>query len=248
MNYAIDIRSRSLVSAAEAKRNYGFLCPSCGAVVYRHSKADKLPLFRHYPGEEKPDCAAFRPNPSRHTSEWITLQLDALQQRQAQEPLLDELRASRIERRSAARWRLVQALYQWQLTEMPIETLKAQFMQELSLLDVDADDNEGVDLNHFEKLLHGIIKRAEELDAGLSEVLDRPLEQLDPVEQAILRIGLYELRHCNNVPWRVAINEAVELSKRFGSLDESAGFINGALDKLAQRQQLAAKKAPKGKR
>jgi len=88
------------------------------------------------------------------------------------------------------------------------------------------------DAAHYERLLHGCIGEAAALDALLVASLDRSVAQLSPVEHAILLIGAYELRHCVEIPYRVAINEAVELAKSFGGTDGHK-YVNGVLDKLA---------------
>lgn len=124
--------------------------------------------------------------------------------------------------RSAARSRAVQALYQWLLTNESIPTIRQQFM---------ATQNMGkVDLDHFNALLTGIPASIAELRQVFSPFLDRPFEQIDPTEQAILLIGTYELMSCPSIPYRVIINEAIELAKSFGA-EESHKYINSILDK-----------------
>ena len=88
------------------------------------------------------------------------------------------------------------------------------------------------DVAHFDVLLHGCIREAASLDADFAGHLDRKTEQLSPVEHAILLIGGFELKHCIEIPYRVAINEAVELAKSFGGTDGHK-FVNGVLDKAA---------------
>jgi N utilization substance protein B len=88
------------------------------------------------------------------------------------------------------------------------------------------------DTAHFDALLHGCIGEAGELDAAIARQADRKTTQLSPVEHAVLLIGAYELRHCLDVPYRVAINEAVELAKSFGGTDGHK-YVNGVLDKAA---------------
>ena len=91
---------------------------------------------------------------------------------------------------------------------------------------------------HFDALLHGCSAGAMALDAMLARHLDRPLAQLSPVEHAVLLIGAYELRHCLDVPYRVVINEAVELAKAFGGTDGHK-YVNGVLDKAAAELRAA---------
>ena len=127
--------------------------------------------------------------------------------------------------RSRARRVLLQALYQWSMTTESPHEIEAQFVAERPM------DN--VDLEYFRALLHAIPKQTDELDQRLSPSLDRPLEQLDPIEHSVLRIGCYELMHRKEVPLRVVINEAIELAKLFGA-EQSHKYINGILDKVAR--------------
>lgn len=128
--------------------------------------------------------------------------------------------------RSWARRLLLQALYQWQLTAIDLNDLEAQFL---------LDENIGkADTDYLRELLHAIPKKIDELDAAFAPFLDRPLDQVTPVELAIVRIGSYELAERIDVPFRVVINEAIELAKRFGA-DDSHKFVNGLLDKLTPR-------------
>lgn len=128
--------------------------------------------------------------------------------------------------RSLARERAMQALYQWQLTgEEPLQ-IDRQFMEE--------QDMKGVDKKYFSELLREIPAHLAELDAHGDDVLDRGMEQVDPVERAILRIGIYELEHRIDIPYRVVINEMVELAKVFGA-EQGHKYINGILDKLAAK-------------
>lgn len=127
--------------------------------------------------------------------------------------------------RSGSRYRAVQALYQWQLSGLEPEQIADQFFAE--------EDMQGVSKNYFRELLQGAAREAATLDGDMEAFLDRDLERLDPVEHAVLWVGAYELKHSPNVPWRVAINEAVELAKVFGA-EDSHKYVNGVLDKLAQ--------------
>jgi N utilization substance protein B len=88
------------------------------------------------------------------------------------------------------------------------------------------------DSAHFDALLHGCIAQVASLDAALARHLDRRLQELSPVEHGVLLIGAYELQHCLDVPYKVAINEAVELAKSFGGTDGHK-YVNGVLDKTA---------------
>jgi N utilization substance protein B len=88
------------------------------------------------------------------------------------------------------------------------------------------------DAVHFDALLHGCVAQAEELDALIIPALDRPMAEISPVEHAIMWIGAYELKHCLDVPWRVVLNECIELAKEFGGTDGHK-YVNGVLNGIA---------------
>jgi len=134
-------------------------------------------------------------------------------------------------RRSLARRNAMQALYQWQLTGDDTTTVLKQF-QNAPL----NEDEEEFDWAYFSTLFNECMTRYKELESYLEPLLDRPLIQLDPVEKAILMVGAAELAWHIEVPFRVAINEAVELAKSFGA-EASHQFINGVLDKLAKQKR-----------
>ncbi len=127
--------------------------------------------------------------------------------------------------RQLARQRAVQALYSWQLTDGDPLDIDAAFRIE--------NDMEGVDVDYFRELLREIPRLREELDAHIVPLLPRPLDEVDPVERAILRLGAYELKCRLDVPYRVAINEGVELAKLFGA-EQGHRFVNGILDGMAR--------------
>lgn len=127
--------------------------------------------------------------------------------------------------RTWARRAALQALYQWQLTGEEPYFIEKQFLSERPM--------GKADLIYFRDLLSNIPKHVVALDAALRGLLDRPIEQLDPVERAILRIGAYELKSRPDVPWRTVITEAVKLAKVFGA-EQSHRYVNGVLDKLAR--------------
>ncbi|KGI78734.1 transcription antitermination factor NusB [Oleiagrimonas soli] len=127
--------------------------------------------------------------------------------------------------RSRSRRRALQAIYAWQMNDAGIDKVIAQFRHE--------QDMEVADLEYFEDLLKGVAAHVAELDAGITPHLDRPVEQVDPIERAALRLAAYELKFRPDVPYRVVINEAVEVTKRFGA-DHGHTYVNGVLDKLAQ--------------
>ncbi|USE37579.1 transcription antitermination factor NusB [Endozoicomonas sp. SCSIO W0465] len=128
--------------------------------------------------------------------------------------------------RRRARQLALQALYQWQIAKSPLNQIEAQFRTD--------NDFSKVDDGYFSAIIHGVPSQANQLDEAMTAVLDRSLNQLDPVELSALRIGCFELMNRKDVPYRVVINEAIELVKRFGAQD-SHRYINGILDKLAPR-------------
>ena len=132
--------------------------------------------------------------------------------------------------RSRARRRAAQALYAWQVGGNPMREVIEEFRQE--------QDMEIADLDYFEDLLRGVEKHCAELDAGLAPWLDRDMAQVDPIERAVLRLAAYELRHRPDVPYRVVLNEAVEVAKRFGA-EHGHTYVNGVLDKAAREWRAA---------
>ncbi|MEP7280553.1 MAG: transcription antitermination factor NusB [Rubrivivax sp.] len=126
--------------------------------------------------------------------------------------------------RRRAREFALQGLYEWLLSGEDAGVVDAHMREQ--------DGFDKCDTAHFDALLHGCIGEAVELDAAIARRADRKTTQLSPVEHAVLLIGAYELRHCLDVPYRVAINEAVELAKSFGGTDGHK-YVNGVLDKAA---------------
>ncbi len=143
-------------------------------------------------------------------------------------------RANRGSRRRSRELAL-QALYQWLLNRDEADALCRQAAEK--------KDYARADTAYFELLAHGVIERAGELSAALQPFLDRPAHQLSPIEHALLLLGAYELIYAPDVPYRVAINEAVELAKAYGGTDGHK-YVNGVLDKLAaQVRQRETRKA-----
>lgn len=126
--------------------------------------------------------------------------------------------------RRRAREFALQGLYEWQINCREASSIDAHIREQ--------EDFAKCDRPHYDALLHGCIDQAAKLDADLVKFLDRPIEELSPVEHAVLWIGAYELAHCLDVPYKVAINEAVELAKSFGGTDGHK-YVNGVLDHLA---------------
>lgn len=127
--------------------------------------------------------------------------------------------------RRKARQRALQALYRWQLNPQPARDIQQEFLQ--------TQDMQQIDMEHFSELLSRCIERADALDQALAPYLDIPVSQLDPVEHSILRMSLYELMQRLDIPYRVVINEAVDLAKKYGA-EQGHRFVNGVLDKAAR--------------
>jgi transcription antitermination protein NusB len=135
--------------------------------------------------------------------------------------------------RSRARRRALQALYAWQMSGSSMTAVIDQFRHE--------QDMEVADLEYFEDLLRGVEKHVAELDEALKPYIDREVSQIDPIERAALRLAAYELKFRPDVPYRVIINEAIEVTKRFGA-DHGHSYVNGVLDKLAAALRVVEKK------
>ena len=133
-------------------------------------------------------------------------------------------RAAPKSARRRSRELALQGLYQWLLQGSDVPAIEANLRELEGYAKADAA--------HLDALLSGCIREAATLDATLSKHVDRPTGELSPVEHAVLMIGAYELSHCLDVPYKVAINEAVELAKSFGGTDGHK-YVNGVLDKAA---------------
>lgn len=130
--------------------------------------------------------------------------------------------------RHNARRYAVQAMYQWLLTGNPILQIEDEFLR--------YHIEKKIDLEYFKELVHGIPTNITELDAEIKPFLNRSMSDIDPIELSILRIAIYELTKRPDVPYRVIINEALELTKLFGSV-EGYKFVNGLLDKIAKKNR-----------
>lgn len=139
--------------------------------------------------------------------------------------------------RSRARRYTVQALYEWQVSGNAPKEIEQQFLIE--------HHTRKFDRPYFNELLNGIAAQVEELDAEISPLSDRPFNEIGIVEKAILRLGCYELKNRIDIPYRVVINEAIELTKTFGA-EEAHRFVNGTMDKLAENLRQAEVAARKG--
>jgi transcription antitermination protein NusB len=138
------------------------------------------------------------------------------------------------QKRSQARRHAVQAVYQWQMVGQDVGEIINQFLEE--------QDINSFEVPYFQDLLHGVPNHLGELDELLKPALDRAIESVDPVERAVLRLGVYELRYKPEVPYRVVINEAVELAKVFGA-EQGHKYVNGVLDQVARQVRAVEIKA-----
>ena len=119
----------------------------------------------------------------------------------------------------------LRALYQWQVTGQDVGDIVDQYLA--------SNDVRKFDVPYFQDLFRGVPTHLDELDAHLDPLLDRGVEQVDLVERALLRLGAYELQHHPEIPYRVVINEAVELAKEYGA-EQGHRYVNGVLDKLSE--------------
>jgi N utilization substance protein B len=136
--------------------------------------------------------------------------------------------------RRRAREFAVQGLYQWQLAGHSVDDIVAQLSESTGYGKIDID--------FFKLLLEGAVANAAELEKVISPALDRKFAELSPIERGVLLIGAYELVHQSETPYRVIINEAIELAKTFGGTDGHK-YVNGVLDKLAQQVRASETKA-----
>ncbi|MDO4625941.1 MAG: transcription antitermination factor NusB [Pasteurellaceae bacterium] len=130
----------------------------------------------------------------------------------------------KVSARRRARECAVQALYSWQISQNSPEIVELTFLTD--------QDVKGADLPYFRKLFRQTVENVRSVDGTMAPFLDRQAEELDPIEKAILRLAVYELKYELDVPYKVAINEAIEVAKTFGA-EESHKYINGVLDKVA---------------
>jgi N utilization substance protein B len=127
--------------------------------------------------------------------------------------------------RRKARGLAVQAIYSWQLSQNHVSDIEQQM-----LLDNDVSK---IDVEYFQEIVRGVAAHYKELDVALSPYTERPFEEVDQIEKAVLRLSAYELKYRVDVPYKVAINEGIELAKKFGA-DDSHRFVNGVLDKAVK--------------
>ncbi|OOS00154.1 N utilization substance protein B [Haemophilus paracuniculus] len=132
----------------------------------------------------------------------------------------------KVSPRRRARECAVQAIYSWYISQNSVEEVELAFIAD--------QDMQGVDTPYFRKLLRGVVANVADIDEQLTPCLDRGIDEVDPIERSILRLSGYELIYELDVPYKVVINEGIEVAKVFGS-DDSHKYINGVLDKLAPR-------------
>jgi N utilization substance protein B len=125
-----------------------------------------------------------------------------------------------------ARKLALQALYQWLMSGNDLQEIETQFRI--------INNMNKVDVDYFCRILHGVPADIEKLEASVTPFLDRTIEGLNPIELTVLRIGAFELFHCPEIPYKVILNEAVSLSKEFGSQD-GYRYVNGVLNNLARQ-------------
>ncbi|RHW76010.1 transcription antitermination factor NusB [Colwellia sp. RSH04] len=127
--------------------------------------------------------------------------------------------------RRKARELAVQAIYSWQISQNSVTDVEVNFITDNS--------KRRFDIEYFQQLLRGVTSNVSEIDSLISPHVDRLLDDIDQVEKAILRVAVFELTDCKEVPYRVVINEAIELAKSFAA-DDSHKFVNGVLDKVVK--------------
>ncbi len=139
--------------------------------------------------------------------------------------------------RKRARRRALQAIYQWQITHQDASEILRQFreMQDLSQ----------VDEAYFERLMRCVIEQNERLNDALEPFLDRPLDQVDVMERVVLMIGAWELLDCPELPYRVVLDESVDLARRFGS-EQGHAYVNAVLDQAARKWRAGEIATPPG--
>ena len=135
-------------------------------------------------------------------------------------------RAAHTGARSRARELIVQSLYQMQIAGTSEADLLTQFRER--------PDYERVDQKYFDEAFSAICRNTKKLEESIDQLADRPLSQLDPVERGILLLGIYELQEKPDVPFKVVINESVNLAKRFGAIDGHK-YINAILDRAVEK-------------
>ncbi|WP_251359037.1 transcription antitermination factor NusB [Kangiella sp. TOML190] len=127
--------------------------------------------------------------------------------------------------RRKAREYAVQAIYQWQMTGNPLNEIEAQYLTTMN--------SKKVDTEYFQELFMGVLTDLDTVDQKLEPALERDIEDIDPIERAIVRLSAFELKNRIDIPKKVVINEGIELAKTFGATDGHK-FVNGVLDKISK--------------
>ncbi|WP_018625149.1 transcription antitermination factor NusB [Kangiella aquimarina] len=127
--------------------------------------------------------------------------------------------------RRRAREYAIQAIYQWQMSANPLNEIEAQYLTTMNA--------KKVDTVYFQELFSGVLTNLDEIDAALAPALERDIDDIDPIERAIIRLSAFELKKRIDVPKKVVINEGIELAKTFGATDGHK-FVNGVLDKISK--------------
>ena len=127
--------------------------------------------------------------------------------------------------RRKAREYAMQAIYQWQMTGNVLNEIEAQYLLTMN--------SKKVDIEYFQELFSGVLTSLDDLDDVVAPAIDRKMDEIDPVERAIIRLSAFELKNRIDIPRRVVINEGIELAKTFGATDGHK-FINGVLDKISK--------------
>ncbi|NVJ67349.1 MAG: transcription antitermination factor NusB [Gammaproteobacteria bacterium] len=127
--------------------------------------------------------------------------------------------------RRKAREYAVQAIYQWQMTGNPLHEIEAQYLTTMNAKKVDTE--------YFQELFMSVLTDLDSMDQILEPALDRDIEEIDPIERAIIRLSAFELKKRIDIPKKVVINEGIELAKTFGATDGHK-FVNGVLDKISK--------------
>lgn len=127
--------------------------------------------------------------------------------------------------RRKARELAVQAVYSWQISNNAVADVEAHFLTE--------NAKRRFDIEYFQQLFKGVTANLAKIDSAIAPHVARPLDEVDHIEKAILRTAIYELSDCTDVPYRVILNEAIELAKAFAA-DDSHKFVNGVLDKIVK--------------
>lgn len=146
---------------------------------------------------------------------------------------------ARVLPRSHSRAAAVQALYQALVNNQALEKATLDF--------VTAENSDKMDTQYFNGLVEGVSKQLDALDTELAYAIDRDLTKIDPVESSVLRLAVFEFIHRPEVPYRVVLNEAVELAKSFGG-EKGHQYVNGVLDKMGSKLRAAEYKASKERR